>query len=219
MSLDMPLASVHFVWALGAISRLKRIPFAPDLLTQQFPPPHSAANLLEAAAALGFVAQRQARAANEIPSLPLPCVAVLKPAGDECAGDGAAHSGQIQGENKPTHALAIVVKADGESIVMLEPGAASGNKARRRRFRTSSYAGGTDTFWHLPVVKAAGRRRCGCRAQGDPSASPGSSRSCIKHKRIWRDVPARVPRNPTHCACYPLYLRRSFWTKLWSIRP
>ncbi|MEK7437773.1 MAG: peptidase domain-containing ABC transporter [Pseudomonadota bacterium] len=184
MSLDMPLASVHFVWALGAISRLKRIPFAAELLTQQFPPPHSAATLLEAAAALGLVAQRQARATNEIPSLPLPCVAVLKPAGDECAGDGAAHSGQNQGENKPTHALAIVVKADGESIVMLEPGAASGIRLAAADF-DKRYAGELILF--APQSKPL----------ADADAAAGRKESfgfswfipeLLKHKRIWRDV-------------------------------
>ena len=78
MSLDVPLASVHVIWALGAISQLKRIPFAAELVEQQFPPPHSSATLLQAAEALGLKAKRLASAANEIRRVPLPCLALLR---------------------------------------------------------------------------------------------------------------------------------------------
>src|SRR5450759_1953132 len=128
MSLDMPLASVHFIWALGAISQLKRIPFAAELVAQQFPPPHSFATLLQAAAALGFKAQRQASAANEIQRVPLPCLALLRssvPAA-ESRGVTGTQAGQNQRDNKSPHALAMVVEADAERVVMFEPGIASG---------------------------------------------------------------------------------------------
>ena len=186
MTLDIPLASVHFVWALGAISQLKRIPFAPELVAQQFPPPHSAATLLEAAAALGFKAQRQARAANEIQSVPLPCVAVLRPpeAGAERAGEAATQTGQSQRDNEPAHALAIVVKADAERIVMLEPGAASGATLTTADF-DQRYAGELILFAPQPAPLA----------DADAAAARKESfgfswfiPELLKHKRIWRDV-------------------------------
>src|SRR5665647_1684430 len=128
MSLDIPLASVHFIWALGAISQLRRTPFAPELVEQQFPPLHSAGTLLQAAAALGFKAQRQARAANEIQQVPLPCLAVLRSteAGVESPGEARKRSDQSQRDNTPVHALALVITADDERVVLLEPGAAKG---------------------------------------------------------------------------------------------
>ena len=72
MPRDVPLASVHVIWALEIISQLKRIPFAAELVEQQFPPPHTAATLLQAAEALGLKAERQASDASEIRRLPLP---------------------------------------------------------------------------------------------------------------------------------------------------
>src|SRR5512135_852371 len=110
MPLDVPLPSVHFVWALGAISQLKRIPFAPELVAQQFPPPHSAATLLQAAAALGFKAQRQLSAANEIQRVPLPCLALLKSPETGAESPVETPVPPDQRENQAAHALALVVK-------------------------------------------------------------------------------------------------------------
>jgi hypothetical protein len=41
-------------WALGSLCQLYRLPFSPDLLQQQFPPPYDKATLLGAAKALDF---------------------------------------------------------------------------------------------------------------------------------------------------------------------
>ena len=186
MSLDLPLASVHFVWALGAISRLNRIPFAAELVAQQFPPPHSFATLLQAAAALGFKAQRHASAANEIQRVPLPCLAVLRPS-EASAGrpaEAGAQAGQSRRDNKPPHALAMVVKADAENIVMFEPGAASGATLTTEDFNLR-YAGELMLFAQQP------------KPLSDADAVAGRQGSfgfswfipeLLKHKAIWRDV-------------------------------
>jgi len=186
MSLDMPLASVHFVWALGAISQLKRIPFAPELLEQQFPPPHSAGSLLEAAAALGVQAQRQVRAANDIQRVPLPCLAVLRSTGaeGESPGDARAQGGQNPRNSNAAHALALVIKADAERVVLLEPGAASGATFSTVDFN-QRYAGELILFASHPepladVDAASGRKE----AFGFSWFIP----ELLKHKKIWRDV-------------------------------
>ena len=186
MPLDMPLANVHFVWALGAISRLKRIPFAPELVEQQFPPPHSAATLLEAAAALGFKAQRRASAANEIQRVPLPCLAVLRSpeTGADSSGEAGAQDGRSQRDSESAHALALVVEADDERIVLFEPGAANGASLSTADFK-QRYAGELILF--APQAKppadvdaAAGRKQ----AFGFSWFVP----ELLKHKHIWRDV-------------------------------
>jgi subfamily B ATP-binding cassette protein HlyB/CyaB len=186
MSLDMPLASMHFIWALGAISQLKRIPFAAELVAQQFPPPHSFATLLQAAAALGFKAQRQASAANEIQRVPLPCLAVLRAPGAsaEDLGETEAPAGQNHGDRNSAHALAMVVEADAERVVMFEPGAASGATLSTKDFNLR-YAGELIIFAQQPKPPA------------DTDAVAGRQESfgfswfvpeLLKHKNIWRDV-------------------------------
>ena len=186
MSLNMPLASVHFVWALGAISRLKRIPFAPELVTQQFPPPHSAATLLEAATALGFIAKRQCSAANEIQNVPLPCVVVLRPpeAANEGTRESSEHQQQDSGESKSPHPLAIVVKADNENITMIEPGATRGAALTAADF-DKRYAGELILF--APQAKPL--------ADADSAAAHKKTfgfswfvPELLRHKAIWRDV-------------------------------
>ena len=186
MPLDMPLASVHFIWALGAISQLKRIPFAAELVAQQFPPPHSFATLLQAAVALGFKAQRQASAANEIQRVPLPCLALLRssvPDG-ESRGVTGTQAGQNQRDNKSPHALAMVVEADAERIMMFEPGAASGATLSTKDFNLR-YAGELILFAQQPKPPSdadavAGRQE----AFGFSWFIP----ELLKHKNIWRDV-------------------------------
>jgi subfamily B ATP-binding cassette protein HlyB/CyaB len=82
------LSSDDLVWTLGSLCRLQRIPFSPDLLLQQFPPPHDRASLLHAAKAFGFNTGERQVSAQEVPSLPLPCLAFMKAPGE--AQDGQA---------------------------------------------------------------------------------------------------------------------------------
>lgn len=185
MSVDVPLASVHFVWALGAISRLSRIPFAAELVAQQFPPPHSVATLLDAAAALGLRAQRHTIAANEIQRLPLPCVAVLKPSGAQAVRLEEAPAQASHGERMTRpHALALVVKADAERIVMFEPDAAAGATLSPEEFNLR-YAGELMLFARQPAPPTDADALAGRQgAFGFLWFIP----ELLKHKAIWRDV-------------------------------
>jgi subfamily B ATP-binding cassette protein HlyB/CyaB len=186
MSLDMPLASVHFIWALGAISQLKRIPFAPHLVAQQFPPPHTPATLLQAAAALGLKAQRHASAANEIQRVPLPCLAVLRSpaASAEDVGEIEAPADQNHSDQNCPHALAMVVEADAERVVMFEPGAASGATLSTKDFNLR-YAG------ELIIFAQQSKPPADTDAVAGRQESFGFSwfiPELLKHKNIWRDV-------------------------------
>jgi len=44
----------HFVWGLGAMCQLHRVPFDAKLVLQQFPPPYSVERFLHAAKTFGF---------------------------------------------------------------------------------------------------------------------------------------------------------------------
>ena len=44
----------HILWLIGSLSRLFRLPFDPQLIHQQVPPPYSRTSLLNALQALGF---------------------------------------------------------------------------------------------------------------------------------------------------------------------
>jgi hypothetical protein len=44
----------HFIWALGSLCALQRVPFSSQLLAQQFPPPYDRDRLISAAERLGL---------------------------------------------------------------------------------------------------------------------------------------------------------------------
>lgn len=187
MSLEVPLASMHFVWALATISRLRRVPFASELLTQQFPPPHTATTLVQAASALGFDAERRrANAANDIRNIPLPCLALLKPAAarPKVEDRGDAQAPGVDDSETKAHSLALVVKVDRRRIVMFEPGAVSGTTLTPEDCG-ARYAGELIVFARQPESPAD------ADAIASRSASFGFSwfvLELLKHKRIWRDV-------------------------------
>jgi subfamily B ATP-binding cassette protein HlyB/CyaB len=72
------IAAEDLIWVLGALCRLHRVPFDAALLRQQFPPPHSRAELIEAARALGFRAGEVALDGQDAERMPLPCIAFLE---------------------------------------------------------------------------------------------------------------------------------------------
>ena len=51
---DRPWSAADLVWLLGSLCRIHRIPFDAALVARQYPPPHSVATFIEAAAALGL---------------------------------------------------------------------------------------------------------------------------------------------------------------------
>jgi subfamily B ATP-binding cassette protein HlyB/CyaB len=98
-----------FVWALGSVCALNRIPFDAELLLKQFPPPHSTESLIRAGRALGFKVRQQSVAAEEIRRLPLPCLLEIHAAANDAA------------KAEPRR-LALVTEARDDRLVLFEPG-------------------------------------------------------------------------------------------------
>ena len=99
-----------FVWALGSVCALNRIPFDRELLLKQFPPPHSKESLIRAGRALGFKVRQQSIDAAEICRLPLPCVLEIHAAANDTANEALPNR------------LALVVEAKADRLVFFEPG-------------------------------------------------------------------------------------------------
>jgi subfamily B ATP-binding cassette protein HlyB/CyaB len=76
------LSQEQFAWMLGATCHLHRIPFDPQLVLQQFPPPHTLESLRAALAALGLREGLAALSVDELIDLPGPCFLALKGAED-----------------------------------------------------------------------------------------------------------------------------------------
>jgi subfamily B ATP-binding cassette protein HlyB/CyaB len=72
------IPSADWLWLLGSLCRLSRVPFDAGLASQQFPPPHTLLTLREAAHALGFRTGERSVAALDPSALAYPCIALLR---------------------------------------------------------------------------------------------------------------------------------------------
>ena len=159
-----------FVWLAGAACQIFRVPFDPQLLAQEFPPPHNRAAVLEAFEALGF------RAA--LSSVPAPALARLA---------GPAFLTVAPAEGEPGIGFVLFLRCEGGRIGFLAPGAQTPEDIPFDDF-AARYRG--------EVLQFAPREQ----AARDPDAAPGADAAkpafgfrwflpeLKKHKAIWRDV-------------------------------
>jgi ATP-binding cassette, subfamily B, bacterial HlyB/CyaB len=181
MAASGSLSGQDFLWVLGSLCQLYRIPFAPALLQQQFPPPYDRTTILGAAKALEFKVGERTVSAKELAALPLPCLMFLRqaPAGPEVllAADAAAEPAAPR--SKP----ALLVKANDTELLYFEAG--------------------TDTPLKMPVTEFESRLEPGIMLFARSSAEatdedmPVANQpfgfkwfipELLKHKKIWREV-------------------------------
>ena len=108
------------VWLIGSLCQVHRVPFAPTLLIQQFPPPYTQAALQRALHAYGFTA---ASATWRAGAVALPCVAFIKDA-----------------PGTP----ALILHADSERLMYVRRAGRTANPGRdriQRAFRPGNLAG------------------------------------------------------------------------------
>lgn len=154
-----------FVWALASLCRLHRIPFDPDLVLKQFPPPYDLATLLRAAQACGLNAGLAGARAEALDKLPLPCLGFVRSA---------------EPANDPTPAL--LVRADQDGLTYLLAGEEAPRTLALRDF-TARFAG--TVLLAAPALRAPEDPEAeGKRAFGFGWFLPELSR----HGGIWRDV-------------------------------
>src|SRR5207244_3158533 len=112
-----------FVWGLQGMCHLQRIPFAPNLVLQQVAPPYGLNSLQQAAETLGLKAGVRKAAVTDLAELPLPCLAVLKPAPvphvDPAANESIAPS-TGEAEIPPPHRLALVLRANNARVLIFD---------------------------------------------------------------------------------------------------
>ena len=183
-----------YVWALGSLCQLHRIPFDAQLLLQQHAPPHDLAALLRAAQALGFKSALRRVKAKALAGQALPCIAVLSGGLDAVTGNaGPARQEPSLAEGSATDTgsddsnqmvLALILKCESDRVLFFEPGHQTPQLATLAEF-TKRFTG--QVLLCSPQVKAA----------NDEDAATAKPREfsfrwfvpeLLKHKRIWRDV-------------------------------
>jgi len=176
------------VWALGVVCALHRQPFDPILALHQIPPPYRLLNLVHALRTFGFKAKPKRLDAGKLRRLPLPFLVLLKrPEGskfDRQSRARSSHSSADQVLTPPDTLLAVVLKCDGERLLLCRPGSTTPQLVPLSVF-AGEFAGS--------AVLISKRETEAC----DPDAVRLRKRpfgfrwfvpELLKHKSVWRDV-------------------------------
>lgn len=187
----LQMATETFLWGLQGMCHLQRIPFAANLVLQQVPPPYGLESMQLAAQSLGLKAGVRQAGIAELGGLPLPCLAVLRPAVPQAspAANDAATPPPAQGEGGTAvppqhHRLALVLKADDARVLLFDEQSKTPFERALADF-DAQYSGQVILF--QAASKAA--------VEGDPMLRPDKEfgfgwfiPELLKHKQIWRDV-------------------------------
>jgi len=171
-SANVILSPESLVWGLQGMCQLNRIPFAPNLVLQQVPPPYSLAALQRAAESLGLKARARVLKASALIRQPLPCLVLL-------------NSGNA-GTEKPAspYCLGLVLQCDNSRLLLFAQGRDAPDTMPLSEFQLQ-FAGSAMLF----------SRDSNATQVSDPdvpSTQPFGFRwfipELLKHRRIWRDV-------------------------------
>ena len=187
------------LWLIGSLSRIFRIPFDPQLIRQQFPPPYSRTALLNALQALEFkVGEWTLDEKNlaELERIPFPAVAFLHestaatgtPVQSATPELGQDDQAQPSEEQPKQVGPVLLIKAGGGQILYFRAGA-----EQPETVPVSEFA----KLFRTDILLIARKEQSLTDIDGAPSKNqkeptPFGFRwfipELLKHKRIWRDV-------------------------------
>ena len=168
-----------FFWALQGLCALHRKPFSQELAQQQLAAPHTAASLLHAATAYGFVATLRKTKANKLHKEAFPLVTWLAPKPLDAQTTPTAHS-------EEDAVPALILQADAAHVLIVESDDAAPRTIPLAEF-TLRYLG------HITRISL----------QADPANDPDSEAQArltrtfgfhwfvpelLKHKWLWQEV-------------------------------
>ncbi|HLS85851.1 MAG TPA: peptidase domain-containing ABC transporter [Burkholderiales bacterium] len=160
---EAALSGEAFVWLLGSLCQLNRLPFDAALLVQRFPAPHTTLQLLEAAKSLGFATGSFDVSRAGLGKVPTPCV------------------GFLRGESRVP---AIVGRIEDERVAYFQAGDYRPITATAQEFR--------ERFEPVLLLVRHERKAPIEGDDGAEPASKFGFRwfwaELLRHKRIWRDV-------------------------------
>jgi hypothetical protein len=179
---ELLLAAETYVWGLQGICQLHRIPFAPNLVLQQFPPPYDLLSLQRAATALGLKSGLRDVSVAECCELAVPFVAVLRPA----ASPNVSPEGKSASEpDTPLPCgLAIVIKCQGGQIAYFTQGRQHPLTATLDEFGAQFTGKVMLSVPSAPELKQADTTSENPERFGFRWFVP----ELLRHRAIWRDV-------------------------------
>ena len=185
MPVNHRLSTESCLWSLGTLCRLHRVPFAAELVLQQFPPPYSQHIMQRVTEALGFKCGWQFVAPARLGGLPTPWLALVTTTGqsDDAKVD-AAPAGEPPSDEPALHTLAVVLKCTDSHVTYLPAADAAPLTEPRAEF-AGKYA--SQALQAIPAAPAL---------DGEDAALDAPSAfgfrwfiaELLRHKSIWRDV-------------------------------
>ena len=141
------------VWLIGSVCQLHRIPFAPELLVQQFPPPYAQPVVQDALRAYGFKVGERPWPVGAAPAPAVPCIAFLKE-GDEPDGKRGPSGapGLARQQSEASQVPALIVSADAGGVLYFRAGSDEPHTIAPAQFADRFNA----TLWMLALEPAAG---------------------------------------------------------------
>jgi subfamily B ATP-binding cassette protein HlyB/CyaB len=166
-AIAIQIATDDFIWSLGSLCQLHRIPFDARLVNGQFPGPHSTRSLIEAASQLGMKCDLRIEMAESADKWAVPCIAFLKNRTNE--------ANELR--------LALIIRVDTERVLLFRPGETAPTVLTRSEF-SAQFTG--QVFFAAPAVKLA-------PDEESPGIAPAFGfrwfvPELLKHRSIWRDV-------------------------------
>jgi len=192
--LSSSLQRNDFVWALGSLCQIHQIPFDPNLVFQQFPPPYTIAALQDAAKDIGFEVSVKEAVDGPLVQRELPCLAFVKPSQADDARnnsvDDALSASDANSEVQPHSddeqnivSLALVVKVENDKTLYFPAGTDTPE--------TLSIAEFAEKFepWHITFQPKE-------EVVPDDDITKEPSKfgfkwfipELFRHKKVWRDV-------------------------------
>lgn len=185
-SLSTHIEGHEFLWLLGSLCQLHRLPFDPLLVAKQFPPPCTIQSLRSALHAFGFkIGERQLPVTmDEMSKLPMPLVAFLVSAAEAAETDASASPAA----DRPDLIPILIVKADQGGIFFFRPGAQAPETLPLASVQAR-------LFHQILLASHTGQTKSSAAAEA-PDGKPVASAfgfswfipELLKHKQIWRDV-------------------------------
>jgi ATP-binding cassette, subfamily B, bacterial HlyB/CyaB len=204
-----PFTTEMFVWSMGCLCQLQRIPFDGQLLLQQFPTPHTMASFLTASKSLGLKLSFKTAAADQLSTYPLPLLVMMQPASSpaalnqsqksttSAASTLSTTSAASDAQNTtPTINFGLVLRADVDRVLYLDAGNSTPTMLGRAEFALRY--GGQIVLSKAETPQITDPDQQGSsNGQGQAQGKAQAQREfgfrwfipeLLKHKTIWRDV-------------------------------
>lgn len=200
----MHYSGQDMLWLIGSLSRIFRIPFDPQLIRQQFPPPYSRTSFLNALQALEFkVGERNldSKTLASLEHIPFPAVAFLRDSAtskDTPQAESDIAPTNTQGDEAAVPPVeeqpklidpVLLIKANDGKVLFFRAGAEAPETIALNEFfklfRTDILliARKEKSPTDLDEASAASRQK-----EPTPFGFKWFIPELMKHKRIWRDV-------------------------------